>query len=216
MTIIAISGFIGSGKDTVAEYLVRERQFQRESFAGALKDAIAKIFDWDRTLLEGQTKEARQWREQVDPWWSQRLNIPHLTPRWILQYWGTEVCREGFHDEIWVATLEKKLINKKNNIVISDVRFPNEFAMLRRLNARLLWIRRSPLPDWYNHAILANQGVVDSMRYLESNKIHASETSWVGQKFDYIIDNDLTIADLYYYIDNLLEDLPQPRDYPVS
>jgi hypothetical protein len=32
--------------------------------------------------------------------------MPTLTPRWILQYWGTEVCRRAFHDDIWIAALE--------------------------------------------------------------------------------------------------------------
>ena len=98
--IIGICGFIGSGKDTIADYLVNLHHFRRESFASTLKDAVSQVFGWDRTMLEGRTKQAREWREQVDPWWAERLKMPTLTPRWILQYWGTEVCRAGFHDDI--------------------------------------------------------------------------------------------------------------------
>ena len=94
--IIGVCGFIGSGKDTIADYLVNFHEFRRESFASTLKDAVAAVFGWDRTLLEGRTKEAREWREQVDPWWAARLDMPTLTPRWVLQYWGTEVCRKAF------------------------------------------------------------------------------------------------------------------------
>ena len=128
--IIGVCGFIGSGKDTIADYLVNVHGFRRESFANTLKDAVAAVFGWDRVLLEGRTKEAREWREQVDPWWAERLNIPKLTPRWVLQYWGTEVCRKGFNDDIWIASLENKLRNSKDNIVISDCRFPNEIASI--------------------------------------------------------------------------------------
>ena len=97
--IIGLVGLIGSGKDTVADYLVNVHGFRRESFAGTLKDAVAAVFGWDRTLLEGRTRASREWREQVDTWWAARLNMPDLTPRWVLQYWGTEVMRRGFHDD---------------------------------------------------------------------------------------------------------------------
>ena len=91
--IIGFVGFIGSGKDTAADYPVNFHGFRRDSFANALKDAVSHVFGWDRTLLEGRTRQSREWREQVDQWWANRLNMPHLTPRWILQYWGTEVCK---------------------------------------------------------------------------------------------------------------------------
>ena len=115
--IVGFVGLIGAGKDTAADYLVNYHQFRRDSFAGALKDAVAAVFGWDRILLEGRTKQAREWREQVDPWWANRLNMPNLTPRWILQYWGTEVCRTGFSNDIWIAALENKLRNSKDDIV---------------------------------------------------------------------------------------------------
>ena len=46
--IIGICGFIGSGKDTIADYLVNFHGFRRESFANTLKDAVAAVFGWDR------------------------------------------------------------------------------------------------------------------------------------------------------------------------
>ena len=136
--IIGICGLIGAGKDTVADYLVNIHQFRRESFAHTLKDAVAAVFGWDRELLEGRTKESRAWREQVDPWWSARLNMPDLTPRWVLQYWGTEVARRSFHDDLWIASLENKLRNSKDNIVISDVRFPNEIKAIHNAGGKVL------------------------------------------------------------------------------
>lgn len=195
--IIGICGFIGSGKDTVADYLVNFHEFRRESFASTLKDAVASVFGWDRTMLEGRTKEAREWREQVDPWWAERLSMPTLTPRWILQYWGTEVCRKGFHDDIWIASLENKLRNSKDNVVISDCRFPNEISSIRNAGGQIVWVQRGALPDWYDTAINANLGNNIAINELKMKKIHASETAWVGTQFDAIIDNNGTIDELY-------------------
>jgi hypothetical protein len=196
MSVIAICGFIGSGKDTVADFLVNDFGYKRMSFAGTLKDAVAAVFGWDRELLEGKTSEGRVWRETVDPWWAARLNMPNLTPRLILQLWGTEVCRKGFHTDIWVASVENQLRNTKDNIVISDCRFPNEIEAMRNVGARVGWVKRGMLPDWYTTACWANRGDVDSILKLEALGIHLSETSWVGTKFDFELENNGTLAEL--------------------
>ena len=195
--IIGVCGFIGSGKDTVADYLVNFHEFRRESFADTLKDAVAAVFGWDRTLLEGRTKEAREWREEVDPWWAERLGMPTLTPRWVLQYWGTEVCRKSFHDDIWIASLENKIRNSKDDIIVSDVRFPNEVKAIKNQNGKMIWVQRGRLPKWYDTALDANSGSNVAINELKIQKVHASEWAWVGTKFDHTIHNDMKIDDLY-------------------
>ena len=217
--IIGICGFIGSGKDTVADYLVNFHEFRRESFANTLKDAVAAVFGWDRTMLEGRTKEAREWREQVDPWWAERLDMPTLTPRWILQYWGTEVCRKNFHDDIWIASLENKLRNSKDNVVISDCRFPNEIQSIRNAGGIVVRVIRGDEPEWYNDAVAVNRGPKHlhwalSKERLNQFKIHASETAWVGTKFDAVLDNNGSISDLFEKIEELVKN--QRQDLPVS
>ena len=139
--IIGICGLIGSGKDTIADYLVNIHQFRRESFANTLKDAVSAVFGWDRELLEGRTKHSRAWREQRDEWWSERLGR-EITPRLMLQLWGTEVCRRGFHDDIWIASLENKLRNSRDDIVISDCRFPNEIKSIKRTGGMVIRVVR--------------------------------------------------------------------------
>jgi len=206
--IIGICGFIGSGKDTVADYLVNFHEFRRESFASTLKDAVAAVFGWDRTMLEGRTKEAREWREQVDPWWAERLAITTLTPRWVLQYWGTEVCRRSFHDDIWIASLENKLRNSKDNVVISDCRFPNEIKSIKDSGGKIVLVKRGELPAWYNLAVSANQGHNLAAQELKHLKIHASETAWVGTEFDYELDNNGTIEQLFARTKSLVEGRP--------
>lgn len=209
--IIGVCGFIGSGKDTVADYLTNFHEFRRESFANSLKDAVAAVFGWDRTMLEGRTKQAREWREQVDPWWSKRLNMPELTPRLMLQLWGTEVCRKSFHDDIWIASLEHKLLTSQDNVVISDCRFPNEIKSIREAGGIIVWVKRGELPSWYDAAYSMNKGDVGNMNWAISKdkiarlRIHASETAWVGTDFDAELDNNGTIDDLFEQVKGLVQ-----------
>ena len=208
--IIGVCGFIGSGKDTIADYLTNFHGYRRESFANSLKDAVAQVFGWDRTMLEGRTTSAREWREQVDPWWSERLDMPHLTPRWVLQYWGTEVCRKAFHDNIWIASLEHKLLNSIDNIVISDCRFPNEIKSIKDAGGLVIRVIRGPEPEWYQDAINMNAGdrnmsYAISTERIKRQKIHASETAWVGTNFDAVLDNNKSIDDLYAQIKELIK-----------
>jgi hypothetical protein len=214
--IIGVCGFIGSGKDTVADYLTNFHGFRRESFANSLKDAVAHVFGWDRTMLEGRTKQAREWREQKDDWWSNRLGVL-ITPRWVLQFWGTEVCRKAFHDDIWIASLENKLRNSTDDIVISDCRFPNEIKSIKDAGGIVVRVVRGPEPDWYDAAIDANSGDRHmgwalGRKKLEDLKIHASETAWVGTKFDVILDNNASIDDLYLQVKSLVLENPDATE----
>lgn len=208
--LISIGGLIGSGKDTAADYLCTVYGFKRMSWAAALKDAVSSIFGWDRELLEGSTKESRIWREQVDTWWSERLNIPDLTPRFILQQWGTEVCRKSFHDEIWVASLENRLRNIKGDVVITDSRFYNEISAIKRAGGITIRTHRGPDPEWYIYAEMLNTVTSEAQLQLarvqlEHHKVHASEYSSVGLEYDYHVDNNGLIDDLHKQLDDIVK-----------
>ena len=208
--IIGIAGFQGSGKDTIADYLCNIYGFKRDSFAATLKDAVAAVFGWDRELLEGRTKESRAWREAVDPWWSERLNMPDLTPRLVLQKWGTEVARKSWHDDTWIASLENKLNKAHNDIVITDVRFPNEIKAIKNAGGIVIRVVRGPEPDWYGVALAANNHTQPnaSTEILNNLKIHPSEWAWIGTKFDATIDNNADGLDpLYAQVKDLVTNL---------
>jgi hypothetical protein len=213
MTIIAICGLISSGKDTVADYLVAQHGFVRDSFASSLKDSMSSIFGWDRALLEGRDPEARAWREQVDSWWSQRLGIPQLSPRWVMQNLGTNTLRQHFHDDLWIASLERRLSLTRRDTVISDCRFPNEIRCLRALGAQVLRVQRGEDPEWFHTAALQNQGLVhpETMQHWFP-EIHISEWAWAGTRFDHVLDNRGSLANLYGQVNNLVrgQQVPTP------
>ena len=186
--IIGLVGYIGSGKGTVADTLVRYHQYHKFAFADALKDAVATIFMWPRDLLEGDTNASRAFRERVDVWWSHKLGY-EVTPRLILQKFGTEACRNGIADNIWITALEKRIIGF-DNVVISDVRFPNEIDFIRSAGGKIIRVKRGedPTPD-------------------ELSKMHISETAWNTYTPDRIIHNDKDLKELKLHVNNILTDL---------
>ena len=175
--IIGVVGFIGSGKGTVGDILEREHGYKKFAFADALKDAVAGIFLWPRGLLEGDTNASRAFRERVDVWWSHKLGY-EVTPRLILQKFGTEACRHGIADNIWIAALEKR-IHGYDDVVITDCRFPNEIDFIRSAGGVLIRVKRGddPSPE-------------------ELSNMHISETAWNNYDPDFVIHNEGTKDDL--------------------
>jgi dephospho-CoA kinase len=170
MSLIAFTGAAGSGKDTAAAILIEELGYEKLSFAGSLKDALSAIFGWSRDSLEGATTESRIWREEEDEWWSAALKRP-VTPRKMLQEWGTEVGRNAFHPDIWLLSVQRKIEqNPCKKFVITDCRFENEAEALKALGARLIGIKRGERSD-------------ELMQ-------HASETGLPSEMLDVVVNND--------------------------
>lgn len=202
--IIGLVGLIGSGKGTAADMLIT-KGYKPYSFASSLKDACAAIFGWPRELLEGDTNESRRFRETPDAFWSQALNVPNFTPRFALQYIGTNILREKFHNDIWINSMKRRIqLSSDSNIVISDVRFPNELELIRGMGGYIVRVQRGSLPDWYGVAAQANLGNVEALKEMQSFDVHSSEWSLAGYEPDHAIYNDSTLTNLEKQIDNFL------------
>ena len=185
--IIGLCGFAGSGKGTLADILVENHNFRKISFATKLKDVASVMFGWDRDLLEGITDESRAWREEVDEYWSNELE-QEVTPRIVLQIFGTDCVRNNLHNNIWVSIVKKTLIDNPDvNWVIPDIRFPNEVDVIQQqLNGSVWWIKRGELPDWYRTAAVDNEIGSNDM-LTKYSEVHESEYRWINTQFDNII-----------------------------
>lgn len=189
--LIGIIGAIGSGKDTCADYLIKHYSYEKLSFAKKVKDVASVVFGWDREMLEGVTKESREWREQVDPYWK-------ITPRMALQKIGTEMFRKHIDDQIWVKAVVHEMTNnnkyKDANIVITDCRFENEIQAIKDQGGKILYIQRGTTPEWASKPFDPNAG------------IHI--TDWnvyqFKEKADYQIENNSSLEDLYNNLEKIL------------
>jgi len=204
--IIGICGLIGSGKGTVADVLV-DQGFKKVSFADKLKDGVSTIFGWDRAMLEGDTDESRQWREQRDDFWSAETEM-EVTPRLVLQLFGTDCLRNGFHDGVWVSLLKKHMLDNPGNYVVPDVRFRNEQNMIRDLGGEIWRVQRGDIPEWYGCAMLDNTTGSDLM---EEYDVHPSEYKWIdmNNKFDVTLYNEGTIEDLKQLVLREISNFPR-------
>ena len=195
--IIGICGLIGSGKGTVADILVENHNFTKLSFADRLKDGVASVFNWDRDMLEGDTDRSRIWREKIDEYWTNETGFD-VTPRLILQLFGTDCMRNGFFDGIWVSLVKKQIIeNPETNYIIPDVRFPNEVKMIHSVQGQVWQTRRGELPDWF---IDKRDNNIDPIT------VHASEWAWIDQDsaFEQIIQNDGSLDELQNTVEKII------------
>lgn len=191
--LIALCGLQGQGKNSVANVIAKhEDNWELVSFAKVLKDAVSVMFGWDRDMIEGVTEESRAWRETPDEYWSSKFGRP-FTPRLAMQEFGTNLIREQWLADFWVAALERYIINSNKNIIITDCRYPNEMEMVKRLGGQLWLTNVGELPYYWNAICEYNKtGKIHPDELVteeEILKIHRSERDWIKpvNEFDVFI-----------------------------
>lgn len=201
--IIGICGFKSSGKDTIAELLIQEYGFTKLAFSGALKDIVSIMFGWPRERLDGLTVADREWREEIDDEWAKLLDMPLLSPRYVLQYFGTDLFRDRWHPDIWVKIVEMEI--KKNRakgipIVIADCRFRNEIELIRANGGLIIHVHR----DTRLLEPSAKPSAEPSVK--PSAIMHRSETEWITCHKDYDVENNGSIEELYDTVNGLIKE----------
>lgn len=161
-----------SGKSIVAGALA-ERGYQTVKFAAPLKDMARGLlnsmcFDTDMVerMVEGDLKD------EVIP------GFETVTARHILQTLGTDWGREAVDKDMWTkvaATKIDRLRKLEFRVVVDDLRFPNEYAALKKRGALMVRVLRPDAPE------------VGSSRY---------EGLLDDHDFDVVIHNTSTVEDL--------------------
>lgn len=129
--IIGLCGVAGAGKNSVAEHLVVNHDFDAMSFSEPLYAALAAMFE-----VPVEELEDRDLKERPIPW----LN---RSPRELLQELGTGWGRQRIHEDVWVLVAARRLdalrrLNHAAKVVFCDVRFANEAEWLLRQGG-VLW-----------------------------------------------------------------------------
>lgn len=182
---MVLIGFLGkkrSGKDTCADYLIKKYLFKKRSFATGLKKSFISIFDLNHRQLYGDLKEV------VDKRWG-------VTPRKLMQFFGTDLMRDQLHkcipdigQDIWLKNISIWYNNNKSdqNIILVDCRFQNEVDLINSFGGIIIKIER-------------NNNRKDD---------HISESGIDNiTGFTHLIKNNNTIYDLYYKLDKLMKDI---------
>jgi hypothetical protein len=137
MKLIGLGHRKHSGKDTVADYLIKKHapNAEKVSWADALKEGVGRrIFGFNDRQLYGDLKEV------VDPRWGK-------TPREVLQYVGTDLFRAWIPD-IWIKAALYYIDDNLSDcdlVVIPDCRFPNEAEAVKERGGRVYRVDRPSL-----------------------------------------------------------------------
>jgi hypothetical protein len=176
--LIGITGKARSGKDAIAKYLYAAHGFTRIAFADPLKMAAQSAFG----LTNEQTWSDDLKEVVIDSW--------GLTPRRIFQLFGNEAMKPVFGDDHWInrwIISANTLID--DDIVVPDVRFEHEAAMIRRRGGIIVHVHRPAV-----EGLLGAAGA------------HSSEAGIDFRAGDFRIDNNGTLENLASKVDVMLHE----------
>lgn len=146
--IIALTGYIGSGKDTAADIILKEFQnLPTITFAKNMKSILSKVFDLDpkyfvdRNLKDSNLEDpiymSPELIDSVCRLYGYELEYDQMrpfigrmihSPREMMEFFGTTVL-QSLDKQIHVKQ-EFRLAEKSDNYLITDVRFEHEYNYL--------------------------------------------------------------------------------------
>lgn len=154
-TIVGMSGFARSGKDTAADVLVDEFDFTRVAFADKLRQMLYEL-----NPLVAPTKEKYFTRPKTPVYTQQVIDdygwdgyketMYGDEIRRLLQRLGTEAGRKTLWDTIWIDAAFAGV--ESNKIVVTDARFFNEFDAVRDRGGVIWRVERAGVGPANSHA----------------------------------------------------------------
>lgn len=223
--IILLSGAKDSGKSTIANYLVDNKNFVELTFASTLRDLVSSLFGWDRQKLEGLTESHRNWQEKTDNEWTTTLGF-NVTPKKMLEKISTDLFRDNLHKDFWIILMNKKIkgiLENGMNIVITDTNFINEIQHIKndfpnRSYSVLIKKEIREKNDKKEKAILElmkhfplKKQFEDFMKTMVNIGHHISEYEWYWilhhqpSTYDRIINNDSDVVLLQQNVLNFIQ-----------
>jgi hypothetical protein len=133
--LIGLTGRAGAGKDTVACYLEAQYAFAPIGFADPIRDMLGVLLQ--HVDVDGAWLCERELKELPAP-------VLGLSYRHLAQTLGTEWGRT-LHADLWLRIAEFRVnqrLDGGDNVVLCDVRFPNEAAWLRAAGGQLVRVER--------------------------------------------------------------------------
>jgi dephospho-CoA kinase len=184
MTVIGLTGYAQTGKDTVGEILVRDHGFKRVAFADAVRECVYALNPLIPTLFGQGFAQHESLQDAVDrDGWEDTKKNPAV--RALLQRMGTEVGREIIDPDIWIKIAERKAHDLRrlgHHVVFTDVRFFNEYEAIELFGGEVWRIERP------------GTGPVNA---------HVSDN--INVPVDRIVRNDSTLDDLNWEVVKLLK-----------
>ena len=165
--LIGLSGYARTGKDTVAAQLVTFYGYQRRAFADPLRATLLAL---DPYLTNGERYSSLMDRLGYEEAKDHPVHGPEV--RRLLQRMGTEAGRGIHGDSVWV---DAAMRNLDRPTVLTDVRFANEAAEIRRLGGVVWEIARPGCGPATGHAsdvsipgdrVLVNAGTLHELDWL--------------------------------------------------
>jgi hypothetical protein len=164
--VIGLAARAGHGKSTAATWFQEQYGAKIRSFAYPLKEMARRIYGLSWEQLYGTQAQ----KDAIDPRWGK-------SGRQLLQFLGTEVCRDVLGADIWVETLFRQLRGKSGVYVIEDVRFPNEAKAIQAHGGRVIKLvcPDAPPPQDPNHASEVGVDVLDADVVVTSTRVQGVE-----------------------------------------
>lgn len=202
-TVILISGKKGYGKDTLCSFIQKNsrQSFVRVAYADTLKEMTA-LFVQQILQLDVPKEVFFDAKLKEEP-----ITIPfvekQITPRYLLQVFGTEFIRDKFDTNYWVKVAWNKIISKypSDNIIITDCRFPNEIKIFKQF--------ASQTNEYKVITVRINKSSVKTKaKKFFAPKEHPSETALDSyKKFDFTYNNISSLEDLEKFACELIQKL---------
>jgi hypothetical protein len=178
--ILLIAGYIASGKDTVADFLVAHQGFIKFSFADELKKLVSLKYSFDNSLCYTQAGK----------------KSPYVLDTGEIVTIRDLLISEGkyariYNSSIWADLLIEKILKNTNidsKIVIPDFRYPLEYKVIKDTFSNVTTLR-----------VTREQSSCIQME---------SETSLDSFNFDHLVENNASLDDLFYslrYLDKIME-----------